>query len=210
MSSAVWPCALRPCWSSHPTPSGSATLSECWIASPIRATPKSGPPAPTCCATMDSSAARVVAAYGRPGGLSWAAARIRRRLWWRSAGPFGQLSFRIVDRIRGKRRAPHGIQPVPRTEAESEAVARVLDSVRRVAADRMPGSASSRPGSSMGGSRPCCWHMRTLPTPIARTGRVLWWRPRPRGAARTAWMRCVPWPGRWMATYGYGTALQAT
>ena len=76
-----------------------------------------------------SSAARVVAAYGRPGDLSGAAARTRRRLWWRSAGPFGQLSFRVADRIRGKRRAPHQIQPVPRTEAESEAVARVLDSI---------------------------------------------------------------------------------
>jgi tetratricopeptide (TPR) repeat protein len=80
----------------------------------------------------DASTARVVAAYGRAGGLSRSAARARRRLWWRSAGPVGQLGIRIADRIRGA----HHIRPIVdlafRTEAETEAVARVLDSVREL------------------------------------------------------------------------------
>ena len=80
----------------------------------------------------DSSAARVVTAYGPADGLSRAATRTRRRLWWRSAGPLGQLSLRVADRIPGKRRARHASEPVPRTEAESEAVAQVLDSVRHL------------------------------------------------------------------------------
>ncbi len=80
----------------------------------------------------DALAARIVAAYGSGGGLSRAAARTRRRLWWRSAGPFGQLGIRITDRIRGERRARQWTDPVLRTEAESEAVARVLDSVRQL------------------------------------------------------------------------------
>ncbi len=80
----------------------------------------------------DCSAARVVAAYGPVGDLSRAAARTRRRLWWRSAGPFGQLSLRVADRVRGERRACSRTEPVPRTEVESEAVAEVLDSIRQL------------------------------------------------------------------------------
>jgi len=80
----------------------------------------------------DAPAARVVAAYGPASGLSRAAARRRRRLWWRSAGPLGQFFVRVADRIRGERRARPGTDPVPRTEAESEAIARVLDSVVRL------------------------------------------------------------------------------
>lgn len=80
----------------------------------------------------EASTARVVAAYGQAGGLSRSAARARRRLWWRSAGPLGQLGIRIADRIRGA----HHLRPVVdlafRTEAETEAVARVIDSVREL------------------------------------------------------------------------------
>lgn len=78
----------------------------------------------------DASAARVVAAYGPVGGLSRAAARTRRRLWWRSAGPLGQLRIRVADQVRRVRQVARETEPVPRTEAESEDVARVLDAIR--------------------------------------------------------------------------------
>jgi tetratricopeptide (TPR) repeat protein len=77
----------------------------------------------------DAPAARVVAAYGPVDGLPMAAARTRRRLWWRSAWPLGQLCVHTSDRIRGERRARSVSGQVSRTEAESEPVARVLDSL---------------------------------------------------------------------------------
>ena len=84
----------------------------------------------------DAPAARVVAAYGPVDGLPMAVARTRRRLWWGSAGPLGQLRVRLIDRIRGERRARPVSDQVARTEAESEAVARVLDSVDKLNAVR--------------------------------------------------------------------------
>lgn len=80
----------------------------------------------------DAPAARVVAAYGPADGLRSYDAQTRRRLWWRSAGPLGQLALRVADRVRG----PVAEHPEPdslsRTQAESEAVARVLDAVREL------------------------------------------------------------------------------
>jgi predicted negative regulator of RcsB-dependent stress response len=77
-----------------------------------------------------ASASRIVAAYGPADSLPTYSARTRRRLWWRSAGPLGQLRIRVADRIRRDQAASPGTELVVRTESESEAVARVLDSVR--------------------------------------------------------------------------------
>jgi uncharacterized protein HemY len=83
-------------------------------------------------ANNDAPAARLAAAYGPGDGLPMADARTRRRLWWRSAGPLGQMRVLVTDRIRGMRRAHLMSYQVPRTEAESEAVARVLDSIDKL------------------------------------------------------------------------------
>jgi tetratricopeptide (TPR) repeat protein len=72
--------------------------------------------------------AAVVEAFGPAGDLPAGAAHERRRLWWRSAGPLGQLRLAIAERIRGEPQSLRGTDLVQRTEAESEAVARLLDS----------------------------------------------------------------------------------
>jgi tetratricopeptide (TPR) repeat protein len=95
---------------------------------------------------IDASPSRVVTAYGPAHGLPDYEAQTRRRLWLRSAGPLGQLRVRVADRIRGDQAASLGTELVMRTEPESEAVARVLDSVR---------------GQSPSGVRECieeAWH----------------------------------------------------
>jgi tetratricopeptide (TPR) repeat protein len=155
----------------------------------------------------EASAARVVAAYGPTEGLPRAAARIRRRLWWRSAGLLGQLLVRVADRIADWRwpRAATGL--VPRIEAESEAIARVLDSV----GDLPPSSARERIDKALQGygRQPslllaCAdvdaadgadWHGLAMAAEAARssTGSL-------EAVCRLAWALD--------ATYGYGTALQ--
>ena len=76
------------------------------------------------------SAARLAAAYGPAAGLPRWQARHRRRLLLRSAGPLGQLSVRVADWIRDRRHQQLDAGPVQRVTAESEAIARVLDTVR--------------------------------------------------------------------------------
>jgi hypothetical protein len=71
---------------------------------------------------------RVVAAYGTVAGLPAAAARYRRRCWWRSAGPLGQFRTRLVDWRHGPWPIPAD-RPAPRASTESEEVARLLDSL---------------------------------------------------------------------------------
>lgn len=78
---------------------------------------------------LDAPAARIAAAYGRVADLSETAARSARSCRRRSAGPLGRWWIGISDRIRGKRRARPYTEDIPRTEAESEAIARVLDSL---------------------------------------------------------------------------------
>jgi hypothetical protein len=85
-------------------------------------------------------AARVLSAYGSADGLSRAAARARRRLWWRSAGSLGQLIVSVADGFRDRRLPRPSTESVLRTEAESEAIARVLDLVR----DMAPSAAKER------------------------------------------------------------------
>lgn len=83
-----------------------------------------------------TSSSRVVAAYGIAKGLPAYNARARRRCWWRSAGPLGQFATRLVD----WRRGPWPItadRPAPRASAESEEVARLLDSL-----DGLPASSA--------------------------------------------------------------------
>ena len=74
---------------------------------------------------VDAAPSRVVAAYGGRDGLSSGAARRRRRLLWRSAGPLGRLRVLFSNQFRGNPYENAGL----RTEAESEDIARVLDSV---------------------------------------------------------------------------------
>jgi len=79
----------------------------------------------------DAALARVVAAYGGRRGLSADAARTRRRLWLRSGGPLGQLLVIVADWRRGRLlTADQGGRPVRRTEAESEDLARLYDSLK--------------------------------------------------------------------------------
>lgn len=73
---------------------------------------------------------RIVAAYGPADGLPPHDAGDRRRLRWRSAGPLGQFRVWVADRIRGGRAKPLDSR-ITRTEAESEDVARLLDSLQR-------------------------------------------------------------------------------
>src|SRR5262249_34535099 len=74
------------------------------------------------------SSARAVQGYGPAAGLSGYAAYRRRRLWWRSAGPIGQLRVRLADRRLGPWPIPDD-QSAVRADAESETVARLLDSL---------------------------------------------------------------------------------
>jgi len=67
----------------------------------------------------------VVAAYGGRAGLQARDLRRRRRLWLRSAGPIGQLRVRCSRYLQGES-SRHAL---PRTEAESEEIARALDSL---------------------------------------------------------------------------------
>src|ERR1700761_4294970 len=78
----------------------------------------------------EPSAARLAAAYGPAAGLPRSQARRRRRLLLRSAGPLGQLSVRVIDWIRDRHYQQPSGGPVPRVSAESEAIARTLDSLR--------------------------------------------------------------------------------
>jgi Tetratricopeptide repeat len=78
----------------------------------------------------DASAARLVAAYGPAADLPQSASRQQRNLWWRSAGPVGQLAIRVADRFRSELETLPDTGAFQRTEAESEPVARVLDSIR--------------------------------------------------------------------------------
>ena len=71
---------------------------------------------------------RIVAAYGPARGLPAHAARDRRRSWWRSAGPLGQFHARLVDWRQSRWPVPAD-HPAPRARAESEEVARLLDSL---------------------------------------------------------------------------------
>jgi tetratricopeptide (TPR) repeat protein len=75
-----------------------------------------------------TSLSRAVAAYGPAAGLPPDAAGNRRRCWWRSAGPAGQLRMRMVDWRWGPWSALTE-QPAPRGDAETEEVARLLDQV---------------------------------------------------------------------------------
>jgi tetratricopeptide (TPR) repeat protein len=71
--------------------------------------------------------ARVVAAFGKIKDLPENVIGRRRRLWLRSLGPLGQLGVRMADW-----RYLQSVlieQPVPRSGAESEDVARLLDSL---------------------------------------------------------------------------------
>jgi predicted negative regulator of RcsB-dependent stress response len=78
----------------------------------------------------EPSAARLAAAYRPTAGLTRSQARRRRRLLLRSAGPLGQLSVRVIDWIRDRHYQQPSPGPVPRISAESEAIARTLDSLR--------------------------------------------------------------------------------
>jgi hypothetical protein len=71
---------------------------------------------------------RVVAAYGTGIDLPAAATRDRRRCWWRSAGPGGQFLVHLAARWRGSWPVPAG-GTAPYASAESEEVARLLDSL---------------------------------------------------------------------------------
>jgi tetratricopeptide (TPR) repeat protein len=77
--------------------------------------------------SMHVARSRIVAAYGTASGLPAEAGRHRRQLWWRSAGPLGQYWLELTDRIRGVREPVN--RPMPRSGAESEAIARILDSI---------------------------------------------------------------------------------
>lgn len=70
----------------------------------------------------------MAAAYGPIADLSGSNARAARRYRRRSAGPLGQWCIRISDRVRSKRQSVR-TEDIPRAEADSEAVARVLDSL---------------------------------------------------------------------------------
>ena len=74
---------------------------------------------------VDAGPSRIVAAYGGRDGLSPDDARRRRRLLWRSGGPLGQLRVMFSNQFRGNPYRNSGL----RTEAESEDIARVLDSI---------------------------------------------------------------------------------
>jgi tetratricopeptide (TPR) repeat protein len=155
----------------------------------------------------NASAVRLVAAYGPVDGLSMADARTRRRLWWRSAGPLGQLCVRVTDRIRGERRTRPVSDQVPRTEAESEAVARVLDSLDKLTppeARKRIAEAWEQHGrqpslllayAAIDESNDVYWHCLALAAEAART------------SANSLDTVCALASALDM-TYGYGAALQ--
>jgi hypothetical protein len=82
---------------------------------------------------------RVVQAYGTATELPFPSASNRRRCWRRSAGPLGQFLTHLTDWRRGPWPALVG-HPAPRASAESEEVARLIDSL----GDRSPSSARER------------------------------------------------------------------
>ena len=86
----------------------------------------------------DAPARWAVAAYGPAKGLPADAAHNRRRLWWRSAGPFGQLRVRLAYSLRPQAAAAD--RQAPCASAESLDVARLLDSL-----DGQPSSTVRQP-----------------------------------------------------------------
>ena len=83
----------------------------------------------------DASAARRAAAYGAAAGLPSWQVRDRRRLLLRSCGPFGQLILRLGDWVRNRRYRQLDTGPIPRISAESEDIARFLDTVSELPSD---------------------------------------------------------------------------
>jgi hypothetical protein len=83
----------------------------------------------------DASAARLAAAYGGAADLPSWQARDRRRLLLRSGGPLGRLALMGGDWIRDRRYRQPDAGPVPRISAESEGIARFLDTVGELSPD---------------------------------------------------------------------------
>ena len=145
----------------------------------------------------------VVAAYGGRVGLQARDLRQRRRLWLRSAGPIGQLRVRCSRYLQGESSRP----ALPRTEAESEDIARVLDSLagtdQPAARERLE-EAMRKHGrtpslllayADINGSDNADWHCLALAAEAARSVP---------GSIDTAC--ALAWAIRW--TLGYESAVQ--